>query len=155
MVKRNKKDKKTKRTNKTMKSSKHRHRNKGGMIVPGSIDDYAPKKRSVNRFSGPPMLAPYRGIESKNREAMRLLEGDSNHGHQSDLAISDSTLGKWMSKSDENVKLREKKAKKAKETKSKSTGKSSTLTKPKKTRKTKTRNRRSSSVWKSIVEFFI
>jgi len=80
---------------------------RGGMMVsvPGNLDEYQQRRSSNNKLSGAPMFAPYRGAESKNKNAMKLLEG-SLVDSTSNISVSDSSFGKWMSKSDENIKIR-------------------------------------------------
>lgn len=149
-----------KKSTKTQKQKKKRSH--GGMIsLPGTSEEYMDRSVSTD-VSGPPMFAPYRGMEAKDKRAMQLLRGSTPNTQTSELSVSDSSFGKWMSKSDESIKLRKKKTKKVQQTKSKSRGKSSSLTvrnSPKtqkaKTQKAKTRKRRASSVWQTIVGFFI
>jgi len=148
----------------TKKNTKAQKRKKlvthGGMMVsvPGNLDEYQQRKSSNKKLSGAPMFAPYRGVESKNKNAMKLLEGtlvDST----SNISVSDSSFGKWMRKSDENIKVHKtnvKKTKTSKTTKTKSRGKTASATQrnQKKKQNAKTKKTQSSSLWKSIVDFF-
>jgi hypothetical protein len=160
------------KTQKNKKTKKTKKTKKGGMVsLPGTADDYLPRRMNTTNPSGPPMFAPYRGMELKNRRAMQLLQGTTTNPAASELSVSDSSFGQWMSKSDENIKVRKTngkktqtsktaetakatKAAKATKTKTRAKSASATMRNPKKTQKAKTRKTQSTSVWKSIVDFF-